>query len=121
LKDIRVKKEKLIEILKTNRDSHVAINTDAKAGYVATVEAKLRDALARLKAGGKFDPHQFYDLAEPESFEKSYTRAIGMLELSEDDEIALSELDYQRFVQDEWEWKHSFDTSNNNYATLKRK
>ena len=65
------------------------------------------DSIAKIK----FIPNK------PVSYESSYARAIRMLELSVDTEIELELHDFDQLVQDEWQWKQAFTTSNSTYKS----
>ena len=46
---------------------------------------------------------------------KDYDRAIGMLEMSIDNEVEITSLEFQHYIQDDWGWKNSFLLSNTKY------
>jgi hypothetical protein len=117
MQDIRVKKDELIDKLKLNREAHVSEFTEAHAAWV---ETRIVDYKARIKslketskdigAGGGL---------EPVSQEKSYDRAIKMLEMSIDTEIVLPEHEFQQYVLDEWQWSQNFKSVTATYAKSK--
>lgn len=116
MKDIQVKKDVLIEKLKENRAKHRAIFEEAVTGYREQAITLLDQQLDRAKSGKKFN--MFFTLIEPVDQTKDYDRAIGMLELSLDGTVSLSESDFRCFVLDEWGWKHQFLHSNSSYSAM---
>jgi hypothetical protein len=114
MQDIRVKKDELIAKLKSNREAHVA---EFRAAHAAWVETMIADYKARIKSlkednkdigrGGGM---------EPVSQEKSYDRAIKMLEMSIDTEIVLPEHEFQQYVLDEWQWSQNFKSVTSTYV-----
>lgn len=113
---ITVKKEGLLTTLKANRDSHRAAYEGAMTGYrlalIGACEAKLADAKAGKRVGLKID------LVEPFSNEKDYDRIIRMLEMSINDEIHITEEEFNKYVMDDWSWKQGFATTNARYAEI---
>ena len=54
----------------------------------------------------------------PTSYEQSYTRAIRMLELSNQTIIELEDTVFNQLVLDEWSWKQNFQLSGSLYKSL---
>lgn len=117
--DVKVKKAELLGIVSANKEKHIKEFNEAVEDFKKAVVKIAEDNLALVKTG---------DLAEiakvksnptkPVSYETSYTRAIRMLELSVDDVIELDVNTFDQLVQDEWQWKQSFSTSNATYKSF---
>lgn len=126
---ICVKKDELLKIIMNNKEKHIKEYNEAMRGYrIGVVEAlenliddaaefeliinrSLKDAQSggELKTDWKLDTfNQFNDLSQPESHEKDYTIAIGMIELDISDEVELTKNEYQQFVENEWVWSDTF-------------
>jgi hypothetical protein len=105
---INVEREKLIDILQSNRTKHMQEFQLAMEGYRKELVRLAEENLERAKKGEY--PNMLHD-QKPRDYSAQYTRALGMLEMSNDKNIALSAYDYARFVEDDWDWKASF-TSN---------
>ncbi len=114
LENIKIKKDKLLEILKENRSKHRAIFEEALEGYKKKAEEVLSARLRQLKAGERV--RMTFSIPEPADQTKDYNRVIRMLELMEGDAIELSEQDFAMYVMDEWSWKRNFLHSNSAYS-----
>ena len=114
MEKIVVKKAKLLEILKKNKEEHREIFVEALEGYKKKVIDLLESRLAAIKSGLKVN--LYFQVTEPVDQTKDYERAIGMLEMSLEDEVELNEQDYKCYVMDDWTWKHQFLTSNPFYS-----
>jgi len=113
---ITVKKDRLVEILKKNRETHVKIFLEVYEEYRKELIEWLELALELAHVRGRIDTPDNYP-SEPRCYVKSYDLAMAMLEMSVDETISLSEQDFRRYVQDEWEWKDDFYLSNSSYSS----
>lgn len=119
LETTRMNRKKLIDIVQENMAKHVSDYTEAVAEWkVAQVKVAQEN---RTKAGknvklaetgnySKFLAMTSW-LPEPQSYEKSYSKALRMLELSVDDTIEIPADTFNQLVLDEWEWKQNFVTT----------
>lgn len=114
MKAIRVSKAELLKTLQTNRDNHRKIFEEALEGFRKAVVRELERRLEIAKANKRVD--LYIQLTQPVDQTKDYDRVIGMLNLSLDTEIELSETDYSCYVLDDWTWKKNFLTSNAFYS-----
>jgi len=110
MEQVNVKKPDLLKILKTNRTKHRAefeqACEDYRVALIGILDEKLKDAKS-----GKQVAHAI-SLSMPTDQTKDYDRAIKMLEMSTDKIISLHEHEFAQLVQDEWQWKNQFSTSN---------
>lgn len=104
---VRVAKEKLLETLRRNHETHAKEFTDALAGWRTEIVARLEANLRKAKDGGDI-VSRVDDLPMPEDHSTAYVRAIRMLEFSLDDEFELSNQEFNQFVLDEWGWTAGF-------------
>lgn len=111
---VNVRKPELLKILKTNRKKHrdefEKACGDYRVALIGILDEKLKDAKA-----GKQVAHGIA-LYMPADQTKDYDRAIKMLEMSTDKIIKLQEHEFSQLVQDEWQWKGQFSTSNSTLA-----
>ena len=114
---VKVDKNDLLSVLKTNRDKHEKDYNDAMGGYRLVAEAQLKKVLKKVKSGEKFSLY-FRDLHEPDSHIKEYQNVIDMLEVSSDQFVQISMEDYLKYYKNEWNWCTSWKFHNSGYATL---
>jgi len=118
MKQVTVKQNELLEILRENRETHKTDYEDAYAGYLETCAETLAEMLKGFKAGN-LEIVQWTEFP-PQSQVKDYDRVIRMLELSVDSEIELAADEFANFVQDDWHWKENWVLSNSNYLSKTR-
>jgi predicted phage-related endonuclease len=106
---ITVNKEELLNTLERNQTQHETDYADALVAYRAKLIEELDQKLADAKAGKKVDHH--LRLPIPESYAESFQTAIEMLQWDVAAEVQLDQRDFQRFVQNQWEWQHQFAAS----------
>jgi len=114
----KVKKAELLATLKKNRDQHQKIFEEALAGYKKEMEATLEHALEVIRAGKRI-VHRIH-LPVPTNETASYDTAIKMLEMGTEEVVELSAQDFACLVEDKWEWRDAFLTSNSNYSETAR-
>ena len=116
---VKINRLKLLKIVRTNMDQHIKDFEEAVKDYKDSV---LKLSKANLELAETGDLAKIAKIAalppKPNSYEPSYKRAIRMLELSVDNEIEVEEDVFNQLVLDEWQWKHSFSTSNSLYKTI---
>lgn len=119
-RSITVDRIKLIEQLKLNLAFHKADYAEAVVGYKIKLVADLEDKLSAVKM---LSEERVLDIKAvpfnpPHSYEKEYLDAIEMLEWSTDASITLDQATFKQYVQDEWNWKQSFDVMNTTYKSF---
>lgn len=113
MENITVNKNDLMKTLRTNQQEHEAQYAAAIVKYREKLIEELDKKLARAKEG-KPVKHQFY-LPIPENFTDDFETAIQMLEWAQGDTVDLSYRDFQRFVQNKWEWNDRFASNTTAY------
>lgn len=116
MKEVRIKKDKLLQILNKNWDEHREIFLAAQVEYRKQAVALLDEQLALARTGQPFVLSKIVELVSPEDHTNDYERAIQMLELSVDDTIVLSTADFANLVQDQWSWSRQWAHSNSRYV-----
>ena len=119
MNSIKMERVKLLEIVRENKEKHIAAYNESVEDYKAAVLkiAKRNHFLAKtgdLNQIGqmkKFPNH-------PVSYEDNYTKAIRMLELSVEDVIDIEEHIFNQLVLDEWGWKQQFVATGALYKSI---
>jgi hypothetical protein len=119
MKQVLLDRNELLEIVRENRDKHVADYKEAVADYKKAVVNLAKENLALARTGRLEDITRMKNApGAPVSYEDSYNRAIRMLELSVEDQIELEEQVFNQLVLDEWHWKQSFTIMNSTYKGM---
>jgi len=113
---IKMNRLQLLGLVQENKTKHVAEFLEAVEDYKKLV-LEITQGNAKLAKTG--DLAQFKKMkgvpTAPNSYEKDYSRAIRMLELSVEEIIEVEEDVFNQLVLDEWHWKHSFSVTNTMY------
>lgn len=109
-----IKKDKLIEVVSSNRDAHVGIFREAVEGYKKLAVERLEEHIERIKSGSL--ERVYVTLPAPENHLGDYDRVLKMLELTEDTSMVLDEQEAAQYVMDDWGWKDQFLSSNSSYS-----
>lgn len=115
MQEVRVGKEKLREIMQHNRDEHRGIYERAIEGYKQAAVRFFEHQLDRARDGKTFQ--RAFGEPMPEDHTEDYDTILAMLDLSEDDDVVLTEHAFRQYVQDEWGWKQQFNTVSSNYIS----
>lgn len=120
-KKVNVNKIKLIEILKTNRDTHRKEYEEALANFKKAYLLELQEALKVVSAEGVVSDHFYFETKPPISAIDSYDEIIEMLEMSVDENVSLDSASFQCYVKDQWGWKSIMSNSilSNNMVSQK--
>lgn len=113
MKSVNMKAEKLLEVLKKNRDIHVAEYNTAVEEYRKDAIAELKKNLKQAQSGGEIVLYSA--LTQPQAYTDSYNTVIKMLEMSDDEVVNLSMHEFQQYVEDTWTWKGAFLASTSMY------
>lgn len=113
MESVTVKKQALLEALKTNRANHRNEFLKAQQGWRQTIIDELDKRLVDARAGRHFNATFMYP--EPEDHTKDYDRVILMVEMDVRDTIELPEYDFACYVMDDWKWKQMWSASNVSY------
>lgn len=110
---ITVKKEVLLTAFEENRKKHAARHEAAMVGYRHRAKERLQVLSEQLEKNGVL--REDINLPAPMSFLYEYDTVIEMLKMSVDTEMKISQGQFRRYVQDQWEWKRQFDQTNAGY------
>lgn len=116
MRTTKVDKAKLIKILADNRREHHEVFLEAQANYRKAAIKLLDEQLQAARDARPFELRRLVQLTAPEDHTKDYDRNIAMLQMSVDEQIELTEPEFQHYVQDEWSWSQSWAVSNISYV-----
>lgn len=116
MKEVRIKKERLLEIVKKNRAEHREIFLKAQENYRAAVIQALEEELADARDNKPFRVERLVKIVAPQDHTRDYDRVIEMLKLTEDKIIEMDQYTFANMVLDEWEWSHAWAVSNSRYT-----
>lgn len=116
---VKIRRNELLTIVRENKEKHIKEFNEAVEDFKKAVIKITEENLELAKTGNLDEIAKIKAIpTKPISYETSYTRAIRMLELSVETEIELDIHDFDQLVQDEWQWKQSFLTSNSTYKSF---
>lgn len=139
---VKVNRQRLIETLTKNRESHIAAFNEAMSGYKALALSKIDEAfqglderLAKRKeeivdrvnsftaeTADKFADYFVLleqvalNLKVPTSYAEAYDAAIDMANFDTRDELELTGAEFQCFCRDVWDWSYEFSATNFTYT-----
>lgn len=117
MKQVRIHKGKLLEILRKNRSEHRGIFIEAQKKFREVAIKALDAQLKAARVGKPFELARLTALVAPEDHTADYDRSIQMLEMSVDVEIVVDEREFRNYVQDTWEWSRDWAVSNMRYVS----
>lgn len=112
---IKVRRDELLAIVKTNREAHRDLFLRAQEGFRARVVERLDKMLADARSGLRYDLS--VALSPPIDQTKDYDRVIRALELSINEVVELSEHEFAQYVMDDWAWRQNVMVTNSAYLT----
>ena len=119
MKTVQIAVEKLLPIVRENKEKHITEYTEAVEDSKAAALILTSNNLKLAKSGELDKIAKIKTLPNaPTSYEQSYTRAIRMLELSNQTIIELEDTVFNQLVLDEWSWKQNFQLSGSLYKSL---
>jgi len=118
MQNVKVNRDRLLEVVKKNRDSHNEIYIKASEGYRLKMIEEIEKLLQKAKDSkiGESIP-RYIQLPEPDNHTDDYDRIISMLEMSVEGEIELNNVEFDSYVRDKWSWSHESLTKNMYYLS----
>lgn len=114
MEKVKVKRLTLLSKLTDNRKVHAEEFEKALGAYRDVAISRLTDMLTVAKNGGAIATRT--DLVEPVSKVAEYDRAIAMLDMSVEDNIDLTQDEFDCLVLDNWKWKSMATYANKLYT-----
>ena len=118
MEKVTLARKDLLERVKKNRSGHEAMYKDAVEGYLKVVINAMEKTLSDARKGILPNPYDMNRYPQPENHMKDYDRVISMLSCHTKDEVELSNEDFGRYYEDDWDWKARWTTSNSAYTGL---
>lgn len=131
MKSVRINKDKLIKIVRENREAHVSEYLEVIDGYWEALQQAFQehtdailnhrtDMIAKgpdaLTEWGRGPSNYMRDTPpKPELHVQEYDEVLEMLEMSEDEVIELDRDSFNNYVRDDWSWSRDFRLSASNY------
>jgi hypothetical protein len=106
MKSVKVNRQNLLDVLRTNRETHIAEYQSAMIEYRKDVIAQMKENLKIAESGGEIAT--YITLEVPSCYESSYNTVIKMLEMDVEDIVELTMIEFQQYVEDNWNWKGAF-------------
>jgi hypothetical protein len=116
MRQIKVNKATLLEIIKKNGAEHRETFLEAQKTYREVAIKALDEQLSAAREGKPFELVTLMRLEAPQDHTADYERSIQMLEMSVDIEIIVSEQEFQQYVQDVWGWSRDWASNSMNYV-----
>lgn len=110
---VTVNKSDLLAIIEENRAIHESMYNEAMEGFK---ESTLKTLEAEIKKFPGNPKSVMIHCSKPTSHLKDYDRVIHMLNMHNADHIEISQSDFAKYVEDDWEWKRQWMTSNSSYS-----
>lgn len=114
MNQVKVIKSELVKILKTNRQQHREEFLKAQENYRKLVVNELDGMLKSARDGENIRRH--VNLLAPEDHTKDYDLVIKMLDMSVEEEIVITQQQFNNYVNDDWNWAAA-KTINTMYAS----
>ena len=112
--ELNVSRESLLEKLRANKKTHRQKYEKALMVFRDEAVKELDSLMSAVKAGKLV--HIVSRLPLPEEHTSDYDAAIGLLEMSSDRLIPLTNHEYETYVLDRWEWARSFASNTMRYS-----
>lgn len=114
MRKVVLDKQELLETVKENREKHKEVYEKACDEYRKKVAKRFRELADVADEGGLPDPST--DLNKPEEHLDDYDQSIEMLEADQRDQVTLTNEEYQKLVEDDWNWSRRFARNTSSYV-----
>lgn len=111
---VSVEKSNLIEILRSNRQTHVETYKKAMDKYRDKAISSFTEQIEAAKNDKPFVTTIYLD--KPINHQEDYDAIIGVIEMSVDDTVELDEDEYRYYVLDNWSWKKQWASTISAYS-----
>ena len=111
MKTTTVRTAELLEVLKENREKHIAEYKSARKIWLKKAIKELRKVADRAEKSKSLNSKSFNPLMElpkPVSYAKSYDTMIARLEAEVEETVELDDREFQAYWLDEWDWHGTF-------------
>lgn len=115
MKSVKVSVETLLKVLKKNREAHKNAIDEVMKVYREKVISELDKALKAAKEGREIITD--LNLTRPLNMTSYYDRIIGMLEMSIESEVEITQAEYSNYILDKWSWGNAVSSSTASYSS----
>lgn len=114
LNNVVVKKEVLLTTMKENLGAHKAEVLELLALRIDKAEKYFKNQVS-LMLSGVWEPEVEVNFPIPTNNSAAYEKAIKMVEMDIREEIELTGDQFDKLIQDNWDWKSNFLTVSGMY------
>lgn len=116
-KELTVKKKELLDHLWKNREAHLEDYETALIVYHKDLREKLMELAEDAAKNLLRKDNYLIGFLPPVLNLKDYDRHIGFLEMAEENEITITIEEYDRYINDNWEWIANVKMQNSFYSS----
>ena len=116
MKKVVVRKSDLITVLTENREKHLVEYKVMKDRYYESLMIEIKNIIPDIESKIKINLNPLKNVPTPKLNVGSYDRAIKMSEMSVEDELEMTEQEFNELVMDEWSWSRDFTLSKMTYG-----
>lgn len=113
---VTVKTADLLAKLHENKTIHEKEFNELQEIYLNNVISGLSKILEDAKTKKSQNPITSLSLTKPKSFIKDYEEIIGMLEMSIQEEFAITQEEFRNYVLNIWSWTNQFEMIKSAYS-----
>jgi len=115
LDKVRLRKDALLEKLRSNLEKHRTEYTEALEGWKTAVIAEMEHNLDLARSAAEYKLH--VRLERPEDYSADYAQVINLLEASVDEIIILRTVEFQQYHENNWAWSARHQDAVSNYSS----
>lgn len=123
MNQVKVKRDDLLAVVKTNRERHIAEYEQSVVGYkreaideIERAMAAMKRQVSELREGEVVRLGAVcFNLVVPENHSGDYDRVIKMLEMCVDEQLEVNEREFSKYAMDVWDWTEDFRNTTSHY------
>lgn len=116
MSNVKIKKQKLLDTVKTNLEQHKSYVAEATQDRRDALLQYLTEELLLMTNSPDFQPDSLKHFPAPMDNSSEYEKAICMIEMTEDEIIELDERQFDKLVMDNWGFKHDLMATRSFYG-----
>lgn len=113
---VKLKKHELLEVLKRNSEKHLDDIAEALTLRRDEMHEYFTNQINKMDRDDEYEPKENINFPKPVDSSDDYSKAIRMVEMTQDDIIELNENQFDKLVMDNWDWKQSLITTSAIYG-----
>ena len=116
-KTITVNRVELLGKLRANKEIHEKDYAELQEAYLDACEMKAKELIDATEARNFNLSSSFWERPQkPSCHIEDYEVAIGMFEMEVNDEVVITQSEFEQYVLDKWTWARSFALSKTAYG-----